>query len=75
LYAKEVHERYKNSTIKRRFFEEYIKQERLATLKEEEKSAIIEGKITGAKLSKQGAKNFGDRQGIFGDSFEVDKVS
>ncbi|KAG2237696.1 hypothetical protein INT48_009634 [Thamnidium elegans] len=71
-YAKAVLERYKNSTIKREFFEEYTRQERLATLKKEENKAITEGKITGAKLSRQGAKNFGDRQNIFDDSFEVD---
>lgn len=74
-YAKTVFERYKNSTIKREFFEEYTRQERLATLKKEEDKAITEGKITGAKLSRQGAKAFGDRQDIFDDSFEVDKVS
>lgn len=69
-YSKAVFERYKNSTIKRDFFEEYSRQERLAMLKKEEDKAVLEGRITGAKLSRQGAKNFGD---IFDDSFEVDK--
>lgn len=56
-------------------YEEYKKQGRQARLNKEMESAVAEGNITGAKLSKHGsARLYSSIPDIFNKSFETDRV-
>jgi hypothetical protein len=74
-YAKKTRNRYLHNTVKTHFEATYQTQEKQARLRREVAHAIVEGDITGAKLSKDGAKKlYNTKVDIFNDDFETDKV-